>query len=92
MFYSYDKFEIEMTKNQAFSASHSGECYDDVKALCQDKKIKRQLKKISDTDLINTLQEWGAWEITELQDRSENEIKLIWITACNISEQIKEKN
>jgi hypothetical protein len=80
----FNRFSIEMTKEQARSCSHQGRCDDDVAYLCEDKKIKRQLKKISDEDLKEELREYGIWDEEELQDRKENEERIIWIAAGDI--------
>jgi len=82
-------FVIQMTKAQAQSAAHQGQCYDDVKALCKVPSIARQLKKLSDETIKDELKEYGAWDETELLDRTENEHRLIWIAAGNIVEETK---
>ena len=82
----FDKFTITMTKKQALSASHVGQCDEDVEELLRDASIRRQLAKISDADLKNTLREYGAWEDDQLLDRQVNERRIIWIAAGDISE------
>lgn len=89
MYASFDSFEIQMTKAQALSASHPGPCDKDVQELLKLSSIKRQLKKISDKDLIDELRQYGCWE--EFGNRQENESRIVWIAACNISDDIKEK-
>ena len=91
MWASFDRFEIEMTKAQAESASHMGRCDEDVQALCAHPKIKRQLKKISDEKLIAELKEYGAWDEEELQSREDNEQRIVWIAAGNIMNELYEK-
>jgi hypothetical protein len=91
MYASFNHFEIEMTKKQALSASHPGLCDLDVKALLRIPAIKRQLAKISDSDLTAELSEYGAWDETELSNRAENEERIIWIAAGNIAENEYEK-
>lgn len=85
MYASFNRFEIELTKRQAESVSHSGPCDNDVDILLQDKKIIRQLKKIPDDKLKEELKEYGAWNDEELQDRKANEQRIIWIAGCNIA-------
>ncbi len=87
----FNYFEIEMTRKQAESVSHSGDCENDVNILLQDKKIIRQLKKITDDKLIAELREYGAWEDEELQNRRDNEQRIIWIAGCNIIEELCSK-
>jgi hypothetical protein len=91
MYASFNRFEIEMTKEQAHDASHSGSCDNDVAELLTNPKVKRQLKKIPDDLLAAELREFGAWDETELADRKENEARIIWIAAGNITEMEWEK-
>jgi len=91
MFASFNRFEIQMTKNQAFSASHSGPCDNDVDILLSIPAIRRQLKTIPDDKLANELREYGAWDNEQLMDRKENEARIIWIAANNIAEEIYSK-
>ena len=87
MWASFNRFEIQMTKDQAESVSHPGPCDSDVACLCRLPKIKRQLRKISDETLADELREYGAWDEDELKDRSDNEMRIIWIAGCNIAEE-----
>lgn len=87
MYAQFNHFEIQMTLKQAQSASHSGQCDDDVKALLQLPKIKRQLVKIPDNDLQAELKEYGAWDSEELANRQDNENRIVWIAACDIAEE-----
>lgn len=87
MFAYFNRFEIQMTLVQAQSASHSGDCLEDVKELLKLPTIKRQLNKISDVDLIAELSEYGAWDNEELQDRESNNERIVWLAAGNIVEE-----
>lgn len=87
MLASFNRFEIQMTLAQAESASHPGQCDEDVDQLLTLPAIKRQLKKISDEDLAAELEEYGAWDEDELQDRAANEQRIIWLAAGNITEE-----
>jgi hypothetical protein len=92
MFASFNRFEIELTREQAAGASHSGACDDDVAALLTIPKVRRQLKKIPDEVLAAELQEYGAWDETELSSRADNEARIIWIAAGDILEAWREVN
>jgi hypothetical protein len=87
MYASFNRFEIEMTKKQAASASHSGACDDDVAALLLIPRIKRQLATIPDDTLAAELQEYGAWDEKELSSRTDNEARIIWLAAGDIVER-----
>ena len=86
MYASFNHFEIELTKKQAISASHPGPCDLDVKALLRIPAIKKQLAKISDSDLTAELYDYGAWDEVELANRADNEARIIWIAAGDIAE------
>jgi len=88
MYAQFDRFEISMTKNEAYLGSHQGKCDDDVAYLLTLPKIKRQLAKISDEVLMAELSEYGAWDGIELANRADNEARIIWIAAGNIREDI----
>ena len=88
MYAYFNRFIIKMTKDQALSVSHVGQCDDDVKELIKNPKIKRELKRISDQDLTAELKEYGAWDSEELENRQENEERIIWLAGCNIKDQI----
>lgn len=90
MYAQFNHFEIEMTKRQAESVSHSGDCEQDVNILLQDKKIIRQLKKIPDDKLRTELKEMGI-DPENLQTRHDLESYIVWIAGCDIYEDIKEK-
>ena len=84
MIAQFERFTIEMTKEQALSVSHPGPCDNDVEFLLADKKIKKQLAKISDNDLQEELRSSGAWTKEQLQNRKDNEMRIVWIAAGNI--------
>lgn len=85
MQWQFDRFTIELTKDQTLSASHQGDCTNDVQQLL----TKHQLEKISDEDLKAELREYGAWDEKELSNRQDNEERILWIAACNIDEDCK---
>lgn len=87
----FNRFSIEMTKEEAYSVSHQGACDNEVEILLQNKKIKRQLDKIDTIDLINELKEYGAWENEELEDRQANEARIVWLAGGNIVEDFKNR-
>jgi hypothetical protein len=84
---SSGRIELRMTLEQAKSASHSGSCDDDVKALSQAPAIAEQLAKIDPTVLSGELKEYGAWDAEELADHDQNLQRILWLAACDIREQ-----
>lgn len=80
-----------MTMEQARSASHPGPCDDDVAALLKAPNIRRQLRKLLDVELRDELKGYGAWDDEELADRAENEARIVWTAACDITEEAAER-
>lgn len=87
----FDRFSISLTKKQAFSASHSGDCSTDIEALLAIRSIYCQLAKIHLSDLRAELSEYGAWSPEELSDNSANLKRILWIACGNIREDIHSK-
>lgn len=87
MFAYFERFEIQMTKAQALSASHPGPCDADVAELLRDRRITRQLDKIGPDKIRAELREYGAWDETELTDDSANRDRIVWCAAWNIAER-----
>lgn len=88
----FERFVINMTKQQAESASHQGDCDMDVTALLESPNIRRQFKKISPDSIRAELKEYGAWDAEELADDAQNQNRIVWIAAGNITGNIKEKH
>lgn len=84
MYATFNRFAIQMTKQQALSASHPGACDEDVKHLLTLSPIWRQLEKIPAEMIMAELKEYGAWDDIELLDIEQNKARIIWIAACNI--------
>ena len=91
MYASFNRFEIQMTKAQADSASHAGQCDSDVAYLVADRRIQRQLAKIGTDAIREELKEYGAWDADELADDTQNQHRIVWCAACNIHEEAAQK-
>lgn len=83
---SHGTIEIHMTMAQAESASHQGQCDDDVLALSNNRKIRAQLERIDPKVLRDELREYGAWDDQELADHGQNLQRILWIAAGDIVE------
>lgn len=81
---NYSTIELQITKEQAESASHQGACDDDVKALSELPAIKRQLAKMDKESLREELAEYGAWDEAELADHEQNLQRVLWIACGDI--------
>ena len=83
---SLGRIELQITKKQADSCSHAGQCDVDVEALKLNPSIARQLKKLDPVIVSAALKEYGAWDDLELSDHNENLTRLLWVACCDISE------
>lgn len=79
--------DLQMTLEQAESASHQGRCDDDVEALSRELDIASQLAAVDPDVLRRELKEYGAWDATELADHDQNLQRLVWLAACDIKEE-----
>jgi hypothetical protein len=79
--------ELSLTLEQARSASHSGQCDEDVKALSLVPEVAEQLARVDTDALVQELKEYGAWDAEELADHENNLQRLLWCAACSIAEE-----
>lgn len=87
----FDRFTIDMTLEDALSASHPGPCDEDVKILLQKDYIKAQFEKLDPADIAAELDEYGAWDDVELADVEQNRVRILWIAAGDIREEEREE-
>ena len=83
---SLGRIELRITKKQADSCSHPGQCDLDVEALMKTPSIARQLKKLDPALVATCLKEYGAWDEIELSNHNDNLTRLLWCACCDISE------
>lgn len=84
---SCGRIEIQMSLEEAKSASHQGQCDADVADLARVPHIAAQLAEIDPAVLRGVLKEYGAWDETELADHDQNLQRLLWSLAGDIVEQ-----
>ena len=87
MIAQFNRFSLSMTRAQAASASHAGQCDHDVNTLSRAPTIARQLRKLDPDAVRAALREYGAWDDTELADHAANLQRILWIAAGNIIEE-----
>lgn len=81
MIAQFNRFEVELPEQCVKDCSHSGPCDEDVEFWF----LKLDTDKFPCSDAIQAeLQEYGAWDEDELQDKDQNLRRLIWIAAGNI--------
>jgi hypothetical protein len=82
--------EISMSVDDAESASHQGECFEDVECLVAKPEISSQLDAIGDDKIRLALKESGGWGADELTDNEANRNRAVWMAACDIRENLSE--
>lgn len=88
----FERFEIELTQEQAEQGAHPGPCDDDIADLLTDDGIKAQLDAIPAEDIRLELAEYGAWDDEELDDPAENKARILWIACGNVREELQKRN
>lgn len=83
-------FEFEMTLNDALSCCHSGSCDSDVEIALTVDYIKKQLAKLSDTEMRNAIEEYGVEDIHTF-NRHRLEMYIVWLAAGNIVDDVYEE-
>lgn len=89
---SCGRIELQMSMEEAQSASHQGSCDDDVLALSKVPHIAAQLADIDPILLRGVLKEYGAWDETELADHDQNLQRLLWALAGDTVEEANSKS
>ena len=84
---TFNLFELEMTREQASSASQPGKnASEDVAELLKIRKIVSQLDKIGAEKIRAELYTYGAWDDEALKDDQANRGRIVWIAAGDIAE------
>jgi len=87
MFTGFNRFELDIDYEDAAKAYHTGQCDEDVDRLARKEYISVQLRLIDQKRIAEELKEHGAWSDEELQDESENKLRILWIACGNIVEE-----
>jgi len=82
----FDNFQIELTPEQAAQGSHPGQCDADIADLLTAPGIAAQLDAIPPERIAFELQQFGAWDETELQDTDQNRARILWIACGQLNE------
>jgi hypothetical protein len=83
---SSGRIELKISKSDAQSGCHQGQCDDDVLALSKKPAIAKQLKLIDPAILRDELREYGAWDDADLQDHDANLQRILWIACGDIND------
>jgi hypothetical protein len=83
---TFNRFELRISKEDASSGSHQGQCDDDIAGLLTRPYIARQLDRIPATLIASELREYGAWDEAELADEAQNRARILWIACGDIQD------
>jgi hypothetical protein len=84
MYAMFERFEIPMTREQAYSVSEPGmDATDAVNALIP----QLDLSGLQPNEVRDELRGYGAWDEEELADDEENLRRIVWIAGCNLREE-----
>src|SRR5580765_232526 len=87
MFACFNRFELILTRDQAHTGYHQGQCDDDIAYLRTILGIENQLQVLPSADVRAELQEYGAWDDDQLADHDENLSRLLWLACGDIVDQ-----
>lgn len=87
--YNYSNYgnDLKLTRKDAESVSHSGDCEDDVIIVMEKKYVKKQLDLLEPETLAKELSDYGAWNDDELKDHNANLKRWVWISGGDIVER-----
>lgn len=94
---SSGRIELCMTRAQAESVSHPGECYTDAYIVTDSPAIRAQLERIPDHALFEELRDYGFWDSPADEwknfsaNRRKHEVYLVWIAGNDIVERADEE-
>lgn len=81
---------INITKKQAETGSHPGDCSIDISNLLFEPNIKKSFDLLKPDDIRAELKPYGAWDDEELQDDEQNKARLLWIVCGDIVEESRQ--
>ena len=77
---------LDIPEELAAWTDHPGDCEKDLVKLMQIDEVKVELDKIDKENLKLELKEYGAWTEGELNNHSDNLMRILWVTCCKINE------
>lgn len=83
---SCGRIELSISKAQAATASHQGQCDADVLWLSNIPGIRKQLNKLTPEQVSEVLREYGAWDDEERADHEQNLQRLVWLACGDIND------
>jgi len=80
--------DLRIKKEDALIGYHQGECDQDIQTLEKVPYIRKQLEKLDPKNLKRELEEYGAWEESELSDHQANLSRWLWLSCGDIYDRI----
>lgn len=77
---------IELPEDVIRGCYHQGQCQYDIENCMELPEVKSELAEIDPAALIKELEQYGAWEASELQDHQINLQRILWIAAGDIQD------
>lgn len=78
---------LDLTIEDARSASHQGSCDEDVEALSRVPYVAAQIAGWNVEELRKELDGYGAWDDEELADTEQNIQRMAWLAAGSIVDE-----
>lgn len=86
----FERLSLELKPDDALSGSQPGQnADDDIADLRKVPYIARQLEALDPEQVRAELNEWGAWDETELADDDANLNRVLWTACCNVREEVR---
>ena len=87
---SSGRIKLQLTRIQAATGDHQGQCEEGIAYLRTIPKLRRQLDKIDAETLRDELRTMGAWEDEEMSDHDENLSRILWIACGDINDETQQ--
>lgn len=81
---------IELPLDVIRLCHHQGDCDEDCTRCMELPEVKAELAGIDPIQLLKELEEYGAWDATELADHQANLKHILWIAAGNIQDETED--
>jgi hypothetical protein len=84
---SSGRIELELSREEVFTAHHSGDCEPGVREVMSHPDVATQLAQLAPESLVEVLRDYGAWDGVDLEDHAANLMRLVWIAAGDLAEE-----
>lgn len=85
----FNRFTLRLPDEAVTDCSHEGDCWADCRAWSQRKIVRPRECTIQ--ALWDELRDYGAWSGAELANDRDNWVRIIWLAACQVKEDLAEQ-